>query len=379
MSQKRLVQPLSIVLLFILGITLTTSLAQDAGETIIKREPIEHDYYAAGETVHLAGPVNGDVVIAGQRLTLDGPIAEDVIAAGEFVTINANVGDDVRVAGRVVQLNAAVVDHMVAAGETVTLGPQARVGSFAWLAGRKVEVLGQVGQALKIGGEEVILAGKIMGDVTIMAEQVRVLDAAVIQGSLRVQSPNPPEIAAGARILGDVTQIPMPEVEPPPVLKLVLLVGVLYLVGLVLTGLVYYLMFPRFSVASARQIEQAPLPSLGLGFAVLILGPLVIVMLLASGVGILLGLVLAAAYFVMLVIGGLTGVIYVADMALRRLFNKATAGKGVMVLSLIGAFIVLGLVQLIPFLGSLAVFLLTILGIGALKYQFWQQYQAQSA
>ena len=376
MSQKRLFQPLSILLLFILGITLTTLLAQDAGETIIKREPIEHDYYAAGETVQLAGPVNGDVVIAGQRLTLDGPITEDVIAAGEIVTINGNVGDDVRAAGRVVQLNSAVVDHMVAAGETVTIGPQASIGSFAWLAGQKVEVLGQVGQALKIGGNEVIIAGQVGGDVTIMAERVRVLDGAVIQGSLKVQSHNPPEIAAGARILGDVTQIPMPEVEPAPVVKLVLVVGLFYLLGMVVTGVVYYLMFPRWSVATARQIGQAPWPSLGLGFVVLFMGPIAIFLLLASGVGILLGMMLLAAYFLMLVTGGLTGVIYVADVALRRLFKQEKAGKGITVLTLIGAFIVLGLVQLIPLLGSLAVFLLTVWGIGALKYQFWQQYQA---
>ena len=376
MSRTPWLQPLSIVLLFILGITLTTSLAQDAGETIIKREPIEHDYYAAGETVHIAGPVSGDVVIAGQRLTIDGPITEDVIAAGEIITLNGNVGDDVRAAGRVVQINGDVADHIVAAGETVTIGPQAKVGSWAWLAGRKVEVLGQVGQALKIGGEEVIIAGQIMGQVEIMAEQVRVLDEAVIQGSLRVQSPNPPDIAAGAIIRGDVTHVPMPEVEPAPVLQAVLLVTVLVTMGLLLTGMVYFLLFPRFSVSAARQIEQAPLICLGLGFLVLLVGPLVILLLFTLGITILLGILLAAAYFLMVVIGGLTGVIYVADVGLRRLFKKEKAGKGLMVLSLIGAFIVLGLVQLIPLLGSLAVFLLSVLGIGALKYQFIQQYQA---
>jgi hypothetical protein len=38
--------------------------------------------------------------------------------------------------------------------------------------------------------------------------------------------------------------------------------------------------------------------------------------------------------------------------------------------------VVLGLVQLIPLLGSLVVFVLMVMGIGALKYQFWQQYRA---
>lgn len=376
MRHSRWLQALSLILLFLAGVTLTTLQAQDAGQTVIKREPIEHDYYAAGETVHIAGPVNGDVVIAGQRLTIDGPVSEDVIAAGEVVNLNSDIGDDVRAAGRVVQVNATVADHLVAAGETVTLGPQSRIGSWAWLAGRRIEVLGQVGQQLKVGGNEVIIAGEIGGEVTVMAERVRVLDEAVIKGSLRVQSHNPPEIASGARILGDVTHLPMPEVEPLPVVKLILLVGLVYLAGLMLTGIVYYLMFPHFSIAAARQIELAPLPSLGLGFAVLFLGPLVIFLLFATGVGFLLGILFAAAYFLMVVTGGLTGVIYVSDVALRRLFKKEAVGKGLMVLTLIGVFLVLGLVQLIPLLGSLAVFLLTVLGIGALKYQFWQQYRA---
>jgi cytoskeletal protein CcmA (bactofilin family) len=375
MRKPRLTQIVSLIGL-VLGLTLTTLLAQEAGQTVIKRDPIEHDFYAAGETVHIAGPVSGDVVIAGQRLTLDGPVSEDVIAAGEIVTINGNVGDDIRVAGRVVQINGDVADHIVAAGESVSIGPQAKVGSWAWLAGRKIEVLGQVGQQLKVGGEEVIIAGQVMGQVDIMADRVRILDEAVIQGSLRVQSPNPPEIATSAIIRGDVTHLPMPEVEPAPILKAVALVGLLFTVGLILTGIVYFLLFPHFSVSAARQIEQAPLVSLGLGFLVLLVGPLVILLLFTLGITFLLGILLAAAYFLMVVIGGLTGVIYLSDVTLRRLFNKATPGKGLMVLSLIGAFIVLGLVQLIPLLGSLAVFMLSVLGIGALKYQFIQLYQA---
>jgi hypothetical protein len=379
MRIPRLLRTVSLVGL-VLGASLTTLLAHEegheAGEILVKRDPIAHDFYGAAQTVHISGAVNGDLVLAGQHLTVEGPVSDDIIVAGEIITLIGNVGDDIRAAGRVVRLTAEVGDHMVAAGETVTLSPEARVGSWAWLAGQKVEVLGQVGQQLKIGAEEVIIAGEIGGEVKIMAEEVRILDSAVIHGSLTVHSHAKPEIAAGARILGDVKHLPMPEIEPAPVVKLVLLVGLVYLVGLVLSGIVYFLLFPQFSVATARQIEQAPLASLGLGFAVLFLTPLVIFLLFATGVGFLLGILLAAAYLLMVIAGGLTGVIYVSDVALRRLFKKETVSKGIMVLTLIGAFVVLGLVQIIPFLGSLAVFLLTVLGIGALKYQFWQQYQA---
>lgn len=375
MRTSRWLHSISLIVLA-LGVSITALLAQDAGQTIIKRGPIDHDFYAAGQTVHLSGPVNGDATIAGQRLTIDGRVSGDVIIAGELVTINGDVQDDIRAAGRLVQINSSVGDHIVAAGETVTLGPRARVGNWAWLAGRQIEIFGMVNRQLKAAGEEVIIAGEIMGPVEITAERVRILDDAVIRGPLLVQSPNPPEIADGARITGDIKHLPMPKVEYAPLVKIVLLVGLVFTLGLILTGIVYYLLFPRFSVTSSRHIERVPLVCLGLGFVVLLLTPLMVLLLFSLGVGFLLGILLAAAYLLMLVTGGMTGVIYVGDVALRRLFNKETVGKGLMVLVLIGAFVLLGLVQLIPFLGSLVVFLLTVMGIGALEYQFWQQYKA---
>lgn len=375
MRNSRWLQAVTLVVLA-LGIPLSALLAQDAGQTIIKRDPIDHDFYAAGQTVHLIGPVTGDATIAGQRLTIDGRVTGDINAAGELVNLNGDVDDDIRVAGRLVQINGSVGDHIVAAGETLTISATTRVGGRAWLAGRQIEVFGRIGGQLKAAGEEVIIAGEIDGPVEITAESVKILPGAVLHGSLRVQSPNPPQIAEGATIMGDVKHLPVPKMEHAPLLKVALFAGLMASLSLILTGIVYYLLFPRFSISTARQIEQVPLASLGLGFAVLLLTPLVIVILFSLGISFLLGLLLAAAYLLMVVTGGLTGVVYVTDVALRRILKKESAGKGITVLILIVAFILLGLVQLIPLLGSLLVFVLTVMGIGALKYRLWQQYTA---
>lgn len=355
---------------------ITTLFAQEAAQTIIKRDPIYHDFYAAGQTVHIAGSVEGDAVIVGRRLAVDNRVKGDVIAAGETIHITGYVEDDIRAAGRLIQIAGPVGDHIVAAGETITLGPKANIRNWVWSAGRQIEVLGTVGGDFRARGDTVIIGGVIRGNTEIIAEHVRILDGAVLHGQLRIQSPHDPDIAAGARILGNLQRLPMPEVEAAPVLKVIALLGLVVTLGLILTGVVYFLLFPQFSVMASRHIEQAPLASLGLGLAVLVVTPVLIGLLFSTGFGFLLGIVLIAAYLLMLIVGGMTGVIYVSDVGLRKIFNKDTVTKGLMIFTLIVTFLVLGIVQLIPVLGCLLVFLLLIMGVGALNQQLWQRYQA---
>ena len=168
----------------------------------------------------------------------------------------------------------------------------------------------------------------------------------------------------------------MPDVDVS-LKKFLFMAALIFSLGIIFAGIVYFMVFPKFSITAGRHIEQNTLVCLGMGFAVLILTPVVIGILFFIGVGYLLGLMLMAAYLLMIVIGGITGVVYVSDVALRRLFDKAEAGKGLKLVALTGAFVVLGLVQFIPLLGGLVVLMITVLGIGALKYQLWIQYKAE--
>ena len=122
-----------VILLVIFGASLTSLVAHEddgheAGQTVIKRQPITQDFYAAAEMVLISGPASGDVVIAGRRLSLDGPVAEDVIAAGEIITINGNVGDDIRAAGQFQRPAHVRVAQVEAVGVGIDLHRRARLG-----------------------------------------------------------------------------------------------------------------------------------------------------------------------------------------------------------------------------------------------------------
>ena len=85
------------------GLTLLQSdvgaASMDAGASVVREGPIDHDVYLAGSSVELRGPVDGDAVLAGGRVATDGDIAGSVIAAGGTVEVRGSVKRSVRVMG----------------------------------------------------------------------------------------------------------------------------------------------------------------------------------------------------------------------------------------------------------------------------------------
>jgi cytoskeletal protein CcmA (bactofilin family) len=347
----------------------TPLFAQDAGEVVVKRGVIDDDIYVAGRSVDVAARVQGDVTAAGQRVNIDQQVAGDVIVAGENVTVRAQVQDDVRAAGRTVTIAGSVADHVVAAGETIDITSAATIGGWAWLAGREVNVAGKVGRELKVAGQIVIISGEIVGDVTLMAEEIRILASARIKGDLIYRSENEPDISEGAEIAGDVIAKPVLYKQPRGRGA-----GFVFLAALAVAGMVYFLLFPAFSVAGAAGLRQSPFSALGIGVAFLFATPFVILLLFITLIGVLVALPLFAWYLVSLLGGFLTGVFYLGDAGLR-LMGKVDASRGMRVLSIVAALIVLVLIQIIPVLGALAMLVLFILGLGALQLQVWRRYE----
>jgi len=355
--------------LLIAGSTGTLLFAQDAGEVVVKRGTIEDDIYVAGRSVDIQAQVQGDVVAAGQYVSIDELVAGDVMAAGETVTIRAQVRDDVRAAGRSVTIAGSVAGHVAAAGETVVIAPAATIGEWAWLAGREVNVAGRVGKELKVAAQTVTVSGEVAGDVELMADEILIPASARINGDLVYRSENEPQIAAGAEIAGDIIAKPVLYKEPEGRGA-----GFVFLAALALAAIVYFLLFPVFSVAGAEGLRGTPFSALGIGVAFLFATPFMILLLFVTLIGVLVALPLLAWYLVSLLGGFLTGVISVGDAGLRLMGKAGSGAKGMRVLSIVVALVALLLIQIIPVVGGLAVFVLFVLGLGALQLQIWRSY-----
>jgi cytoskeletal protein CcmA (bactofilin family) len=348
--------------------------AQDVGERVVKRGTINDDIYLAGGEVELLATVQGDVTVAGGQVNLEGDINGDVIAAGGSVILRSAVADDARLAGGNVQVRGAVGDDVIAAGGRVLLGPDARVGGRAWLSGGEIRVDGDVGQELRAAGGRVNITGKVRGDVFVQADEIAIGSDAVIMGQLHTKGPREARIADGARIDGEVSHTTV-EVPVAPMVASLVGAGLVLLLSLIITGVVLYLIFPNFAARCTQSLRDAPWPCLGMGVAVFAATPVVILVLLVTAVGVWLALLLLAAYFILLLLGYLTGTLFVGEAGLR-LIGKNDPSKAWRATGLAVALLVLTVVGLIPLLGGLIAWLVLLAGMGALMRQMSLAYKS---
>ncbi len=358
------------ILLLLLSLTVP-GLAQaytEAGETVTLRGSLDDDLYAAGGTVDIDADIDGDVIAAGGEIAIGHRISGDVIAAGGTLRIHGEVRDDVRISGGELDVDARIGDDLAASGGSIVLSGESRIGGDAWLAGGEVRMAGTVDGKLTVIGGEIHLSGTVLGDVELEGGQINLLEGAKIGGDLRYQSPRPASTHASASVSGQVTH----EAIDPDYADHGF--GLFFSLTLVVAGILFYLLFPGYTVASAKRVVAKPWSSLGAGFVFLVATPFVAFALMLIVLGFWVGLIVLALYCVALVLGFLIGCIFIGDRG-AALFKQELSTPGRRLISLTVAIFVLGLVQTIPLLGGLALFLLLLFGLGAGLLQLHNAYR----
>ena len=334
------------------------------GELIEFEGIINDDTYAAGEEVTSSARIGGDLVTAGGELRLGGEVMADILAAGGEVLIRGRVHDDVRVAGGELLVQAVIRDDLIAAGGRIRLDENAWVGGNSWLTGGEVIIDGRLNGPLQVSAGSVVISGSIASNVLIWADEIEIMPGARIDGDLRYRSPEPAVIHEGALISGEVIHT---EVDVPtgPVIAGLLFMLALMFVTLVVTAIVLYLLFNRIADQAAGISREGFWSSVGLGLAMLAATPLVIVLLLSTGIGSLLAVMLLLVYVLLVITGYLSGA-YTFTLKMRGLFTSGSPGRLTGSLWVIVGLLVLNVIALIPVLGFVVGLLVMTTGMGAL-------------
>jgi len=362
----------TLILLPALAVSCTSFADSDAGETVTKRGNIDDDYYAAGGVVDIDAEVAGDVIVAGGELYIGHLIEGDVIAAGGTLKIRGEIKDDIRISGGELNIDATIGDDLAASGGSIILSPGTSVGGDAWLVGGEVHIAGTILGNLTVTGGDIRLSGTVRGDVELEGGEIQILDSARIDGELKYKSPHPATTSAGATISGEITHEPVDWDYADSGF------GLFFSITLMVAGVLFYLFFPHYTLASVKRMGADPWSSVGLGFIFVVATPLVAFILMLIVLGLWVGLSMLALYCVALLSGFLIACFFVADRG-ARLFKQDISSRGRRLISVIVVIFILGLIQMIPLLGGLTLFLLLLFGLGAGLIQLRYVYRPPEA
>jgi cytoskeletal protein CcmA (bactofilin family) len=346
------------------------------GEVLVRQgEVVDDDLYASGGAVTVYGTINGDLIATGGSITVSGTVNGDVAIAGGTLVIEGTVADDIRAAGGTITVNSNVGGDVVAAGGTIAIGPNARIGNDLVTGAGSVDIKGTVEGDVKIGGGAATIDGVVMGDVSgEIGETLTIGPNARIAGDLTYTSAREADIQEGAVIDGEtVREVPMVsvfglEMEDSPVVRFVrdVLGRAKWFIGTVLIGLLLMLALPETVRGVSETPRNSPWKTVGLGVAVLIAGPIVILVvavlaiLLVGAPAIPVLLAPGAAYLVLLMLAAPVVAVAVGNLAMSRDIYYYTSWKAL----LIGAAI-LAVIGVVPYLAAVVTIITILVGFGA--------------
>jgi hypothetical protein len=130
-------------------------------------EVVNDDLILSQDSVEMAGTVNGNLIASGNTVVISGIVNGDVIACGATVTITGTVNGNIFAMGGEIVADGKVEGSLFFGGNSFTLGPKATVGSNLYAGGFSITLLSGsvVTRDIAAAGYQVILNGEIGRDV----------------------------------------------------------------------------------------------------------------------------------------------------------------------------------------------------------------------
>jgi len=343
--------------------------AAGRGEPAFSRD-FGGDHLAAGRSVDVAQPVAGDAIAAGEAVTLSSSVAGDAVLAGRDVLVDGDTGQTLYAAGSDVVVNAAIGRNARVAGGTVDIGQRAHIAGNASLAGGRVDVTGDIKGYLQAAGGHLYIDGAVGGDVEASAREVILGPNARVTGALRYRSPHAIRQDPRAVVSGGIERLAMHAPVAPA--RTVHRVGRwIWTVGLMVLAALLVAAMPDFYRRVSERASRRFLLSLLLAFVVIVCFPVAAIVLLATGIGAPLGILIMLGYPALLLVGYVSAGIALGDAFLRRVQpDHATRVRRRAMFAAL-AMLVLSIVGAIPLIGGLIDVVALLAGTGALAFQGW--------
>lgn len=363
---------LSLLLLLVLAqpdIALAIDFRGDQDTHVVAGETVAETLVCTGDVVTIDGTVDGDLVVGAERVTVRGTVTGNLFVFGGEVEIDGVVEGTVLVVAERARLGGHVEGSVVLAGKRLTIAEGARISRDVAIFGDGATVEGVAARDLAFAGEWIEVRGEIGRDLHVLAaDRVTLLDSARIGRDLRANLrewgegiEQAPQATVGGEVLVDtesmVREHYLAHYRHPGLYQLLLVAAAAAFVF----GLLIYLLDPRLFEADPPD-ARGFFRSLGIGFVVLLAGP---VALLLVGLTVV-GIPVAVLGFSLLILSLYTSYVLVAGMVGQFILAPSGPGLARFAPSLLVGVLVLSVVAALPFIGPAVRIVTVLFGLGCL-------------
>lgn len=322
-------------------------------------EAVEGNFYAIGNTVAITGTVTGDVVIAGGNLNMNGQVAEDVLALGGTVSINGSTTDDVRIVAGDVTIAGAIGGSLSVVSGRVKILSTAQVMGDVMVYGGEAVIEGVVEGHVYGTVESLRIDGTVVAGVEVTTQNLQLGNRSTVEGNITYVSSRDLLRASNATVGGTIQRNDPPVVEATFSSRAFMI----QMFILLFTTLVTYLVFRRRVeqfVAFPMFNQHAFLKAILFGF-VFLFAPFAIIVLFASVLGVLVGLLLLLLYLLLLV-----ATIPAMSFVVAKLLMRATSQPVLSLLHIVAAVVLIAGLLVLPVFGVVLLFSLYLFTFGVL-------------
>jgi cytoskeletal protein CcmA (bactofilin family) len=259
------------------------------------------DLYGVGSAVVVTGRVDGDAYLLGMRHTLNGTVTADALLVGGVVSMTGEVGDDVRIVGLDVTIGGTVRGDVVVVGRSLTVLSDAVIEGDVMFFGADAVISGSVGNDVLGQMTTLRVDGPVGANVTVTATDLTLGERARIGGQVNYTSSRELTRAMGAEVTGEIAQVKVPSVSfTDQVMAVVSL-----LIAPFFAILVWYVLLRRSLESLSSRAVSHPLRAGLIGIITLFVVPALAFIMIASQLGILLGVVVLFIYIGVLGLGSI--------------------------------------------------------------------------
>jgi cytoskeletal protein CcmA (bactofilin family) len=267
------------------------------GETyqLSRDETVKSDLFITGARARIEGTVDGDVFFFGQSIDISGHIKGDAIIFGQSVRINGQIDGNIRSCANNLTITGTVAKNVLTFDDVVNLDSAGKVGGSLTAFAQSVGIDGRLGRDLLLMDGETTISGTIDGEVQVKGRNLSIANSAQVGGPVRYQGDNPASVASGAKLASPV-EFTKREHKSEYMEGHYYLWRVIWTAAFVLFGLVLFLLLPKFAEETVKAGERFGAP-FGLGVLVFFAVPIAAIIACITVVGIPLGVLTFALWF----------------------------------------------------------------------------------